>query len=96
MARQEKTLSISLPPEADQLLSEEAASQGKPRSELARDAIEMFLHERQRARSNAILHQAAADEDAESALDIAEQALPCDNEALEQSESEDWPAKWWR
>ncbi|MEA2604392.1 MAG: hypothetical protein QOF89_5384 [Acidobacteriota bacterium] len=78
-----QTLTIRLTEELEQELEEEARLSHRPSAELAEKAIVSFLEERRRERfREALAH--AADElgrDRET-LDLAEELLPLDNEAL--------------
>jgi len=86
-------LSIRLPLELDQKLTEEATRTGQPRSQLIREALEALLAQREHERLQAALRDAAtvlaSDPEArQEALELAEDFLPAENEALE--------GHWWR
>ena len=80
-ARQMSTLSIRLSDDLDERLSEESRLAGQPKSLLARTALEQFLAGRRRERFLARLASAAAAMEADAA-ELAEEALPFDNESL--------------
>ncbi len=64
----------------------DAGCTGRPKSEIARDAIADYLLRQERNRFLAEIARAArARGDAET-LDLADEALPMDNEALDQAE----------
>lgn len=101
------TLSIRLPDALDRQLQEEARRADKTRSELVRDIVAEYLNRQKRARFMAELTEEArrAYSDPEirrEALEIAEDFLPLENEALDLAEGrqpgEPWPEdeKWWR
>jgi predicted transcriptional regulator len=94
-----RLLSIRLPEELDRRLATEARRLHKPRSLLAREAIDAFLASRQRAEIEDLLRKAAEHSSSDD-LEIAEEALPLDNAALDITEDrkpgQAWPAKWWR
>lgn len=83
------TLSIRLSPQLDAQLSEESRLSRKPKSLLARTALEQFLADRRRDRLLARFASAAAAIDAEGATALAEEALPFDNESLALVEGHD-------
>jgi predicted transcriptional regulator len=102
------TLSIRLPDALDRQLQEEARLADKTRSELVRDLVADYLARRERERFMAELaaaaHALAADPEAiAESLQIAEDFLPLDNEALDLAEGRQpgapWPeeteGKWW-
>ncbi|MGE0388439.1 MAG: ribbon-helix-helix protein, CopG family [Gammaproteobacteria bacterium] len=83
--------SLRLPDDLETRLNREAREEGLPRSEIARAAIEEFLQRRERVRCLAafVKEARAAYGDADirrEALEIAVEALPLDNEALEYAE----------
>ena len=103
------TLSIRLPEDLDRQLEKEAKLSHKKRSELVRDALAEYLRKRERDRFMAELvaearaaHAAAAIR--REALQIEEEFLPLDNEALDIAEErkpgDPWPEelgeKWWK
>ena len=79
-------LSIRLSDELDARLSAESRSAGQPKSFLVRQALEQFLIRRKRERFLAGLTWAARVLDAGEALEVAAEALPLDNEALDLTE----------
>ena len=79
-------LSIRLSDELDARLSAESRSAGQPKSFLVRQALEQFLIRRKRERFLAGLTRAARVLDAGEALEVAAEALPLDNEALDLTE----------
>lgn len=79
-------LSIRLPDALDALLGAESRAAGQPKSLLARQALEQFLLRRRRERFLAGLARAARALDARETLEIAVEALPLDNEALNLAE----------
>jgi metal-responsive CopG/Arc/MetJ family transcriptional regulator len=102
------TLSIRLPDGLDQQLQEEARLAEKTRSELVRDLVAEYLvrRERERFMAELVAEAKAAYSDPDirrEALQIAEDFLPLDNEALDLAEGrqpgEPWPeeteGKWW-
>lgn len=103
------TLSIRLPDALDRQLQEEARLADKTRSELVRDIVAEYLNRQERTRFMAELAEEArrayADPDiCREALEMAEDFLPLDNEALDLAEGrkpgDPWPeeteGKWWR
>ena len=89
------TLSIRLSDDLDERLSEESRLASQPKSLLARTALEQFLAGRRRQRLLARLASAAAAMEADAA-ELAQEALPFDNESLalveRRSPSAEWPA----
>ena len=79
-------LSIRLSDELDAQLNAESRSAGQPKSFLVRQALEQFLVRRKRERFLAGLTRAARVLDAGEALEVAAEALPLDNEALDLTE----------
>ena len=73
-------LSIRLPDALDERLAREAASNNRPKSDIARDAIAEYLQRHERGRFLGAIARAARAK-GESATAIAEEALPLDNEA---------------
>ena len=83
--------SLRLPDNLEARLNQEAREEGLPRSEIARAAIEKYLDNRERERYMAafVREARAAYVNADirqEALEISEEALPLDNEALEYAE----------
>lgn len=76
-------LSIRLSDELDARLNAESGAAGQPKSFLVRQALEQFLIRRKRERFVAELTRAARMLDAGEALEVATEALPLDNEALD-------------
>lgn len=102
-------VSLRLPDELESRLSEEARHEGRPRSELVREAIAEYIarHERERymARMVEAAHALASDPAASAeARELAEQAVGQGNDALDRAEGRDpgepWPEEtgeaWWR
>ena len=79
-------LSIRLSERLDANLNEESLLAGQPKSLIARTALEQFLADRHRERFLARLSRAAAAIGADQAGELAEEALPFDNEALDLTE----------
>lgn len=79
------TLNVRLDEALDRRLAREAELAEQTRSELARDAIAAFIENRERQRFLDEIARAAR-ADRSDALELAEEALPTDNEALERSE----------
>lgn len=84
--------SLRLPEDLESRLNHEAQTEGLPRSEIARTAIEEFLNKRERERFMAtFVNEAraayATPELRREALELAEEALPVDNEALALAET---------
>jgi len=102
-------ISLRLPADVDARLSAEARLEGRPRSEVVRQALLQYLAQRERERFMATLVSEAAaiygDEAARrEAIELAEDAIASGNEALDRAEGrkpgEPWPeetdGKWWR
>lgn len=102
-------ISLRLPEELEAKLAQEAKLEGKPRSEIAREAIAEFLARRERERFMAEMVAAAralaSDPEARrEAIELAEEAVALDNEALDLAEGrkpgEPWPEelgeRWWK
>jgi len=102
-------LSLRLPDDLEQRLNREAELAGRPRSEVIRDAVTQFIAQRERERFMAeyVAEAKAGYSDPAlrgEALEIAEEALPLDNEALERAEGQKPDEatdagsgqKWWR
>ncbi|MFZ5557578.1 MAG: ribbon-helix-helix protein, CopG family [Pseudomonadota bacterium] len=103
------TLSLRLPEEIEQRLAEEARLAKAPRSEIARQAIAEYLVRQEKERFIAEVVAAAkaiaANENARhESVELAEEFLPLENEALDIAEGrksgEPWPEefgeKWWK
>lgn len=103
------TLSLRLPEEIERKLAEEARLANTPRSEVARQAIAEYLvrQEKERFMAELVAEARAAyanEEVRREAIEIAEEFLPLDNEALDIAEGrkpgEPWPdelgEKWWK
>lgn len=94
-----RLLSLRLPEELDRKLAAEAKRVKKPRSVLAREAIDAFIKTREREQIDALLREAAKFSSTGD-LAIAEEALPFDNDSLDIAErrkpGDRWPKKWWR
>jgi metal-responsive CopG/Arc/MetJ family transcriptional regulator len=95
-------ISLRLPEELETRLDGEAALEGVSRSELARKAIADYLERRERERFMEELvaeaRAAYADEAIrKEAVEMAEDFLPLDNEALDLAVSEEnQNEKWWK
>lgn len=76
------TLNMRLDDELDRRLAREAELLDQTRSELARQAIEQFLSQRQRQRFLDEIARAAQNRGAREAVAAAEEALATDNEAF--------------
>ena len=83
------TLSIRLSESLDEHLTEESRLAGQPKSLIARTALVQFLDNRRRQRFLGQLARAAAAIDSDEAVDLVNEALPIDNEALEMAEGSD-------
>lgn len=75
-------VSIRLPEDIEARLASEAERAGRPRSEIAREAIAEYLDRLERSRFLGAIARAARAVDSTEALELAEEALPFDNEAL--------------
>ena len=75
-------LSIRLTDSLDESLNQEAQVSRQPKSLIARIALERFLARRQRERFLAQMTRAAKAIDPAHALQLAEEALPLDNESM--------------
>jgi predicted DNA-binding protein len=80
-------VSIRLPDAVEAELAREAARTQRPKSEIARDAIVDYLERLERTRFLAEIARAARDRSDDEALEVAAEALPIDNEALDAGES---------
>ncbi|WP_018232237.1 ribbon-helix-helix protein, CopG family [Thioalkalivibrio thiocyanodenitrificans] len=102
-------ISLRLPEEIEARLAEEARIEGRPRSEVVREAIAEYITRRERERFMADMVAAAnalaGDPDAlEEMRTLAEDSIEASNEALDIAEErkpgEPWPEetgdKWWR
>ncbi len=102
-------ISLRLPEDLERKLAQEAELVGRPRSEVIRDALTQFIAQRERERFMAEMVAAAkalyADPEARAeALQIAEDFLEAENEALDIAEGrrpgEPWPEEsgepWWK
>jgi predicted transcriptional regulator len=80
-------ISLRLSDELDHQLDREAATAERPKSELIRDAILAFLEREERSRFQRQLVRAARARGPAEALQVAEEFLPVDNQALALGES---------
>lgn len=104
------TVSLRLPDDLEQRLNREAELAGRPRSEVIRDAVSQFiaLRERERFMAEYVAEAKAGYSDPalrREAIEMAEEALPLDNEALDRAEGRkpdeaSWDGclgePWWR
>jgi predicted DNA-binding protein len=103
------TLNLRLPDQIDQQLSLEAQRENRTRSEVARDALAWYLNEMEKSRfMNQLVEEARAaysNEDIRrEAMEISEEFLPAENEALDAAEgrkagkpkSAGQNEKWWK
>jgi predicted transcriptional regulator len=79
-------VSIRLPDDVVLSLNREAERTQRAKSEIARDAIAEYLKRQERDRFLAEIARAARASGESEALELADEALPLDNEALEQTE----------
>jgi predicted transcriptional regulator len=79
-------VSIRLPEDLERRLTREAARTQRAKSEIARDAIADYLMRQERDRFLAEIAKAARARGPAEALELADEALPFDNETLEQTE----------
>ena len=79
-------VSIRLPEDIEVSLTREAERTQRAKSEIARDAIADYLKRQERDRFLTEIARAARARGDAEALDLANEALPFDNEALEQTE----------
>jgi predicted transcriptional regulator len=79
-------VSIRLPEDLELRLTREAARTQRAKSEIARDAIADYLMRQERERFLAEIARAARARGPAEALELADEALPFDNETLEQTE----------
>lgn len=75
-------VSIRLPDALETRLADEAERTGRPKSEIAREAIVDYLERLERERFLAAIARASSARDNDEAITTAEEALPFDNEAL--------------
>jgi len=74
-------ISIRLPEDVEQHLAREAQRLQRSKSEIARDAIVEYLRRLERDRFLAEIARAARSRGDDEAIELAEEALPLDNEA---------------
>src|SRR5690606_19848726 len=79
-------VSIRLPDDVEARLADEAERAGRPKSEIARDAIIDYLERLERERFLADIARAARERDGREVVAGTEEALPLDNEALDIAE----------
>jgi predicted transcriptional regulator len=79
-------VSIRLPDDVVLSLNREAERTQRAKSEIARDAISQYLKRQERDRFLAEIARAARAGSESEALELADEALPLDNEALERTE----------
>lgn len=79
-------VSIRLPDDIELSLTREAERTQRAKSEIARDAIADYLKRQERDRFLAEIARAARARGDAEAIDLADEALPFDNEALEPTE----------
>jgi Arc/MetJ-type ribon-helix-helix transcriptional regulator len=93
-------LHIRLPEPLEQELAQEARNAHKSRSEVAREALSVYLHLRRRRRFMGKLQDAASALDGAEARTLANESLPLDEEALGIPEGGGRYAenvdKWWK
>jgi predicted transcriptional regulator len=89
-------VSLRLPEDVEARLSREAERTQRPKSEIARDAIVDYLQRADRERFLAEIARAARARGRDEALDMAEEALPTDNEALQTAEDVWEPRRTYR
>lgn len=103
------TLNLRLTDQIDQQLSQEARRENRTRSEVARDALAWYLTEMEKSRfMNQLVEEARAaysnKDIRREALEIAEEFLPAENEALDAAEDRKagkskfggHSEKWWK
>lgn len=96
------TISLRLPEDIEAHLAEEARLEGRPRSEVVREAIVDYLARRERERFMAqVVAEARAAYDTpairEETQTLLQEAESASNEALEQSEKQGpSDSDWWR
>ena len=76
-------ISVRLPEDIELSLNREAERTQRAKSEIARDAIAQYLQRQERDRFLAEIARAARARGDSDALDLATEALPLDNEALD-------------
>jgi predicted DNA-binding protein len=79
-------VSIRLPDDVALSLNREAERTQRAKSEIARDAIAEYLKRQERDRFLVEIARAARASSESEALELADEALPLDNEALEKTE----------
>lgn len=89
-------VSIRLPDDVEARLAREAARAQRPKSEIARDAIVDYLERLERERFLADIARAARARGDGEALELADEALPTDNESLEIAEGVHEPRATYR
>ncbi|MDZ7662601.1 ribbon-helix-helix protein, CopG family [Thiohalophilus sp.] len=102
-------ISLRLPEEIETRLAEEARAEGRPRSEVIREAIAEYLtrHERERYMTRMVEAARAIAEDPAAGAEtkaLAEEAIESGNEAMDSAEGRQpgapWPKEsdenWWR
>ncbi|HET7371370.1 MAG TPA: ribbon-helix-helix protein, CopG family [Gammaproteobacteria bacterium] len=92
-------LNIRLPEELERKLAEEAEQSRRSRSEIAREALSLYLRAHRRQRYINRLRSAASTLRQAEAIAIAEESLPLDEESLAIAESAvryDNDDKWWK
>ncbi len=103
------TLNLRLTDQIDRQLSQEAHRENRTRSEVARDALAWYLTEMEKSRfMNQLVEEAReaySNEDIRrEALEIAEEFIPAENEALDAAEGRkigkskpgSQSEKWWK
>ncbi len=76
-----------MPDDLDTLLNQEAKASKRAKSEIARTAIADYLKKQERERYMAAYIKSAIARDPKEALEMAEEFLPLENEALALAES---------
>lgn len=94
-------ISVRLPEELEIRLTHEAKIEGKPRSEVAREAISAYLAQRERERFMKEMvaeAQAAYSNEAirQEVRQITEDFLHLDNKALDNDTTDESEEKWWK
>lgn len=94
-------ISIRLPDDLESQLTHEAELEGRPRAEVAREAIAEYLAHKERERFMAEMvaeARAAYSNEAiqQEAREIAEEFLPLENKALGQATAGESGEKWWK
>ncbi len=80
-------ISLRLPEDLDARLEREARTSGRAKSELARDAIALYLDKRRQAAFVRDYVRSALGEDGAATRQLAAEFLPLENEALVREES---------